>query len=238
MKLFVGLGNPGAKYAQNRHNIGFMALDQIASDHGFAPWRAKFQGQMCEGRLGSEKIILLKPETFMNLSGQSVGEAMRFFKLESTDTVVFHDEIDLAPAKVRLKSGGGHAGHNGLRSIHQHISPHYDRVRLGVGHPGHKDRVPGYVLSDFAKADQDWLDDVLRGISDGAPYLAEDDGPKFLNAVGLQVTPARSSTTKPKPKPAEPPAPQAPADANADAPADADVEDTRTTLQKLADRFR
>ncbi len=240
MKLFVGLGNPGAKYAQNRHNIGFMALDQIASDHGFAPWRAKFQGQMCEGRLGSEKIILLKPETFMNLSGQSVGEAMRFFKLESTDTVAFHDEIDLAPAKVRLKSGGGHAGHNGLRSIHQHISPHYDRVRLGVGHPGHKDRVPGYVLSDFAKADQDWLDDVLRGMSDGAPYLAEDDGPKFLNAVGLQVTPARSSTTKPKPKPAEPPAPQAPAnaDANADAPADADVEDTRTTLQKLADRFR
>ncbi|MEJ6509365.1 MAG: aminoacyl-tRNA hydrolase [Octadecabacter sp.] len=238
MKLFVGLGNPGAKYAQNRHNIGFMALDQIASDHGFAPWRAKFQGQMCEGRLGSEKIILLKPETFMNLSGQSVGEAMRFFKLESTDTVVFHDEIDLAPAKVRLKSGGGHAGHNGLRSIHQHISPHYDRVRLGVGHPGHKDRVPGYVLSDFAKADQDWLDDVLRGMSDGAPYLVEDDGPKFLNAVGLQVTPARSSTTKPKPKPAEPPAPQAPADANADAPADADVEDTRTTLQKLADRFR
>lgn len=230
MKLFVGLGNPGAKYAQNRHNIGFMALDQIASDHGFAPWRAKFQGQMCEGRLGSEKIILLKPETFMNLSGQSVGEAMRFFKLESTDTVVFHDEIDLAPAKVRLKSGGGHAGHNGLRSIHQHISPHYDRVRLGVGHPGHKDRVPGYVLSDFAKADQDWLDDVLRGMSDGAPYLAEDDGPKFLNAVGLQVTPARSSTTKPKPKPVEPPAPQAPADA--------DVEDTRTTLQKLADRFR
>jgi PTH1 family peptidyl-tRNA hydrolase len=230
MKLFVGLGNPGAKYAQNRHNIGFMALDQIASDHGFAPWRAKFQGQMCEGRLGSEKIILLKPETFMNLSGQSVGEAMRFFKLESTDTVVFHDEIDLAPAKVRLKSGGGHAGHNGLRSIHQHISPHYDRVRLGVGHPGHKDRVPGYVLSDFAKADQDWLDDVLRGMSDGAPYLAEDDGPKFLNAVGLRATPARSSTTKPKPKPAEPPAPQAPADA--------DVEDTRTTLQKLADRFR
>ncbi|MDB9943953.1 aminoacyl-tRNA hydrolase [Octadecabacter sp.] len=230
MKLFVGLGNPGAKYAHNRHNIGFMALDQIASDHGFAPWRAKFQGQMCEGRLGSEKIILLKPETFMNLSGQSVGEAMRFFKLESTDVVVFHDEIDLAPAKVRLKSGGGHAGHNGLRSIHQHISPRYDRVRLGVGHPAHKDRVPGYVLSDFAKADQNWLDDVLRGMSDGAPYLAEDDGPKFLNAVGLRVTPAGSSTTKTKPKPAEPAAPQVPADA--------DVEDTRATLQKLADRFR
>jgi PTH1 family peptidyl-tRNA hydrolase len=227
MKLFVGLGNPGAKYAQNRHNIGFMALDMIARDHGFAPWRAKFQGQWSEGRLGSDKIALLKPETFMNLSGQSVGEAMRFFKLDSTDVVVFHDEIDLAPAKVRLKSGGGHAGHNGLRSIHQHISPHYDRVRLGVGHPGHKDRVPSYVLSDFAKVDQDWLDDVLRGISDGAAHLAGDDGPKFLNAVGLRVTPARSSTTQPKPKPAavtETPPPE--------------EADTRSTLQKLADRFR
>ena len=123
MKLFVGLGNPGAKYAQNRHNIGFMAMDQIARDHGFSPWRAKFQGQLCEGKLGSEKVILLKPETFMNLSGQSVGEAMRFFKLDSTDITVFHDELDLAPSKVRLKSGGGHAGHNGLRSIHQHVSP-------------------------------------------------------------------------------------------------------------------
>ena len=228
MKLFVGLGNPGAKYAQNRHNIGFMALDHIAADHGFAPWRSKFQGQLSEGRLGSTKVILLKPETFMNLSGQSVGEAMRFFKLDSTDIVVFHDEIDLAPAKVRLKSGGGHAGHNGLRSIHQHISPHYDRVRLGVGHPGHKDRVPSYVLSDFAKADQDWLDDVLRGISDGAGYLADDDGPKFLNAVALRVTPARASTGTKGPKttkPDEKPAPE--------------VEpDTRNPLQKLADRFR
>ncbi|PVA05320.1 aminoacyl-tRNA hydrolase [Thalassorhabdomicrobium marinisediminis] len=228
MKLFVGLGNPGAKYAQNRHNIGFMALDRIAADHGFAPWRAKFQGQLSEGRLGSEKVMLLKPATFMNLSGQSVGEAMRFFKLDSTDIVVFHDEIDLAPAKVRLKSGGGHAGHNGLRSLHQHIGPHYDRVRLGVGHPGHKDRVPGYVLSDFAKADQDWLDDVLRGISDGAPLLAEGDGPKFLNAVALRVAPPRSSTS-PKPKQAQPakPAPETP-----------DTPDDRSPLQKLADRFR
>ncbi|WP_281984752.1 aminoacyl-tRNA hydrolase [Thalassorhabdomicrobium marinisediminis] len=228
MKLFVGLGNPGAKYAQNRHNVGFMALDRIAADHGFAPWRAKFQGQLSEGRLGSEKVMLLKPATFMNLSGQSVGEAMRFFKLDSTNVVVFHDEIDLAPAKVRVKSGGGHAGHNGLRSLHQHIGPHYDRVRLGVGHPGHKDRVPGYVLSDFAKADQDWLDDVLRGISDGAPLLAEGDGPKFLNAVALRVAPPRSSTS-PKPKQAQPakPAPETP-----------DTPDDRSPLQKLADRFR
>jgi PTH1 family peptidyl-tRNA hydrolase len=229
MKLFVGLGNPGAKYAQNRHNIGFMALDRFGSDHGFAPWRAKFNGQLTEGRLGREKVILLKPETFMNLSGQSVGEAMRFFKLDSTNVTVFHDEIDLAPAKVRLKSDGGHAGHNGLRSIHQHIGPHYDRVRLGVGHPGHKERVPGYVLSDFAKADQDWLDDVIRGMSDGVAHLADGDGPKFLNAVALRVTPARSSTTKPKaPKTAQKPA--------ADTSPQAD--DDRSALQKLTDKFR
>ncbi len=225
MKMFVGLGNPGAKYAQNRHNIGFMAVDQIATDHGFAPWRAKFQGQVSEGRLGSEKIVLLKPGTFMNLSGQSVGEAMRFYKLDSTDITVFHDEIDLAPAKVRLKAGGGHAGHNGLRSIHQHIGPHYDRVRLGVGHPGHKDAVPGYVLHDFAKADAEWLDDVLRGLSDGAVALAEGDGPRALNAVALRVAPARSSTTSPKAKPAPPPDPEPP-------------RDSRSALQKLADKFR
>ncbi|MDA9207368.1 aminoacyl-tRNA hydrolase [Octadecabacter sp.] len=227
MKLFVGLGNPGAKYAQNRHNIGFMALDQIASDHGFSPWRSKFQGQMCEGKLGSEKIVMLKPETFMNLSGQSVGEAMRFFKLDSTDITVFHDELDLAPSKVRLKSGGGHAGHNGLRSIHQHIGAHYDRVRLGVGHPGHKDRVAGYVLSDFAKAEQDWLDDVLRGIGNGAVNLAQDEGPKFLNAIALRANPPRSSTSKPKPKAPQPAALAEP-----------EPKDDRTALQKLADRFR
>ena len=234
MKLFVGLGNPGAKYAANRHNIGFMALDRIAEDHGFAPWRGKFQGQVSEGKLGSTKIILLKPTTFMNLSGQSVGEAMRFFKLDSTDVTVFHDEIDLAPAKVKVKAGGGHAGHNGLRSIHQHIGLHYDRVRLGVGHPGHKDRVPGYVLSDFAKAEADWLDDVMRGLSDGAPKLAAGDGPGFLNAVALRVTPPRSSTTTPKPKAAHKDTPPAPAEDTPPVP----VEDTRTPLQKLADKFR
>ncbi|EPX77122.1 aminoacyl-tRNA hydrolase [Litoreibacter arenae] len=223
MKLFVGLGNPGAKYSRNRHNIGFMAVDRIAEDHGFAPWKFKFQGQISEGRLGHEKIVLLKPTTFMNLSGQSVGEAMRFYKLDSTDVTVFHDEIDLAPAKTRVKAGGGHAGHNGLRSIHQHIGPHYDRVRLGVGHPGHKDKVPSYVLSDFAKADQDWLDDVLRGVSDGAPHLAEGDGAKFLNAVALRVAPARSSTSKPKAASKAEPEPE--------------PEDRRNPLQKLIDRF-
>ena len=227
MKLIVGLGNPGAKYAHNRHNIGFMALDQIARDHGFSPWRTKFQGQVSEGRLGSDKVILLKPETFMNLSGQSVGEAMRFHKLDPADVIVFHDELDLAPGKVRLKTSGGHAGHNGLRSIHAHISPDYDRVRLGVGHPGHKDAVAGYVLRDFAKAEQDWLDDVLRGIGDGIAHLVDGAGDKFLNAIALRVAPARSSTTpskKPKPVAAKPEPEPKP--------------DTRTALQKLADRFK
>lgn len=226
MKLFVGLGNPGAKYAGNRHNIGYMAVDRIAADHGFGPWRSKFQGVMSEGRLGREKVILLKPETFMNLSGQSVGEAMRFHKLEPSDVIVFHDELDLAPGKCRLKTGGGHAGHNGLRSIHAHIGEAYDRVRLGIGHPGDKNRVAGYVLADFAKADADWLDDLLRGISDGAAALADGEGPKFLNAVSLRTAPPRSSTgTQKRAEPAPEPDPQP-------------AEDTRSPLQKLVDRFR
>jgi len=225
MQVFVGLGNPGAKYAANRHNIGFMALDQLAEDHGFSAWRSKFQGLVAEGRLGSEKIVLLKPQTFMNLSGQSVGEAMRFYKCDSTDITVFHDEIDLAPAKIRLKAGGGHAGHNGLRSLHQHIGPHYDRVRLGVGHPGHKDKVAGYVLHDFARADQDWLDDLLRGISDGAPLLAAGDGSRFLNAVGLRLAPHKKSSGKAKAQNRPPPAPEP-------------LPDARSALQKLMDKFR
>ncbi|MCP1167546.1 aminoacyl-tRNA hydrolase [Limimaricola litoreus] len=236
MKLFVGLGNPGGKYAQNRHNIGFMAVDRIAADHGFSPWRAKFQGEIAEGRLGSEKVLLLKPMTFMNLSGQSVGEAARFHKLDSTDICVFHDEIDLAPGRLKTKAGGGHAGHNGLRSIHQHLGPHYDRVRMGVGHPGHKDAVPGYVLKDFAKADEAWLDDMLRGISDGAASLAAGDDARFLNAVALRLNPPRSGggtkgagakdKVSPVPAPAKAPL------------SEPDASDDRSALQKLADRFR
>ena len=197
MKLFVGLGNPGAGYARNRHNIGFMAMDRIAEDHGFAPWKSKFQGDVTEGRLGSNKVLLLKPGTFMNRSGQSVQAAMQFYKLEPADVVVFHDELDLAPGKCRVKQGGGHAGHNGLRSIHGHIGEAYGRVRLGIGHPGHKDKVAGYVLHDFAKAEEAWLDDLMRGISDGAAHLADGDTGKFMNAVALRVAPPRSSTTKP-----------------------------------------
>jgi peptidyl-tRNA hydrolase, PTH1 family len=225
MKLFVGLGNPGAKYAMNRHNIGFMAVDEIAAGHGFAPWRKKFQGQVSEGTLGGEKVILLKPETFMNLSGQSVGDAVRFYKLTVGDVTVFHDELDLAPAKVRVKQGGGHAGHNGLRSIHQHLSPDYARVRLGIGHPGRKELVSGYVLHDFSKADLNWLDDVLRGIGDGAAHLAAGNADKFMNAVALRTVPVRApSAVAKKPKPVKPsqPAP----------------EDSRTTLQKLVDKFK
>ena len=229
MKLIVGLGNPGAKYARNRHNIGFMALDQIASDHGFGPWKAKHQGSISEGRFGADKVILLKPETFMNLSGQSVQAAMRFYKLEPADVIVLHDEIDLAPGKVKCKSGGGHAGHNGLRSIHAHLGPDYDRVRLGVGHPGHKDAVPGYVLRDFPKADEGWLDDVLRGIGDGAPFLVAGDTGKFMNAVGLRVSPPRSGTgTKAPKKTAQ----------ELTEPEGEDVSAPQSPLQKLMDRFR
>lgn len=224
MKLFVGLGNPGAKYAQNRHNIGFMALDRIAEDHGFTPWRGKFQGSVSTGNLGGEKILLLKPETFMNNSGQSVGEAARFHKIPVGDVIVFHDELDLAPGKCRVKTGGGHAGHNGLRSIHAHLSDAYARVRLGIGHPGHKDAVSGYVLRDFAKADQDWLANILAGISNGAAHLAAGDSGKFLNAVSLRVAPPRSSKTAAK-KAGEIPPEAEPA------------KDTRSPMQKLLDRF-
>lgn len=237
MQIFVGLGNPGAKYERNRHNIGFMAMDRIAQDHGFSPWRARFQGEMSEGRLGGDKLVLLKPATFMNLSGQSVGEAMRFFKLEPGDVTVFHDELDLAPGKCRVKTGGGHAGHNGLRSIHAHITESYHRVRLGIGHPGRKDAVAGYVLHDFPKADQDWLDDLLRGISDGADALAGGDKSRFQNAVALRVSPPRSSTTRPQ----TPHAPKTDAP-KIDAPVPPETRtlpgDPRSPLQKLADKFR
>lgn len=230
MKLFVGLGNPGAKYENNRHNIGFMVMDRIERDHDFGPWRSKFQGAVSEGTLGGEKILLLMPETFMNLSGNSVAAAAKFYKIPTTDITVFHDELDLAPGKCRVKMGGGHAGHNGLRSIHGNIGDQYQRVRLGIGHPGHKDKVASYVLHDFAKADADWLDDLIRGISEGAPALAQGDPARFMNAVALRTNPPRSSTTQPE-KARTP----ARAEERADPPTDPD---TRSALQKLADKFR
>lgn len=227
MKLFVGLGNPGGKYAGNRHNIGYMAVDRIADDHSFGPWRGKFQGVVSEGRLGSEKVVLLKPETFMNNSGQSVGEAARFYKLDAADITIFHDEIDLAPGKLRVKSGGGLAGHNGLRSLHAHLGDAFQRVRIGVGHPGHKDAVPTFVLKDFSKADQNWLADILSGISDGADHLAEGDTGRFQNAVALRLNPPRSSTS-PKPTEEKPPKDEVVVPA----------EDARSPLQRLMDRFK
>jgi peptidyl-tRNA hydrolase, PTH1 family len=220
MKLFVGLGNPGAAYAGNRHNIGFMAVDRIAADHGFTPWKKGFQGVMSDGRLGDARVVLLKPGTFMNLSGQAVQAAVAFYKLPLADVVVFHDELDLAPGKLRVKFGGGHAGHNGLRSIHGHLGDQYHRVRMGIGHPGHKDAVAGYVLHDFAKADADWLEDVLRGVSEGAVALAEGQADKFQNAVALRVSPPRSGTGD-----------------KAAAPTPV-VEEARNPMQRLLDKFK
>ncbi len=236
MRLIVGLGNPGAQYAGNRHNIGFMAVDRIAAGHGFGPWRKAFRGQVAEGRLGGGKVLLMKPETFMNLSGEAVRAALDFYKLEPADIVVFHDELDLAPGKCRVKDGGGHAGHNGLRSLHQHIGDSYRRVRLGIGHPGRKDLVSGYVLHDFAKADRDWLEPLLEGISDGADDLARGDVARFQNAVALRTAPPRSGGARPDDAPKDP-APRGPATPE---PAREDEPDrgARSVLQRLADRFR
>jgi peptidyl-tRNA hydrolase, PTH1 family len=187
MLLFAGLGNPGTKYASNRHNVGFMAAEAIARRHSFSPWSRKFQGEVAEGRLGGEKVILLKPQTFMNLSGQSVGEAMRFYKLTPSDLTVFYDEIDLAAGKVRIKTGGGSGGHNGIRSIDAHCGPDYRRVRIGVGHPGVKELVHGHVLGDFAKADREWLESLLDAIAENAELLVKRDDNGFMNKISLAL---------------------------------------------------
>ena len=187
MQLWVGLGNPGAQYALHRHNVGYMAVDAIAETHGFSPDRKSFHGWVREGRVGPEKILLLKPATFMNESGRAVGDAARFYKLEAGDVTVFHDELDLAPFKVRVKTGGGTAGHNGLRSTEAHVGNAFRRVRLGIGHPGHKDRVTGYVLGNYAKAEMDPLADMLGAIAAEAPRLAAGDDARFMNEVSLRL---------------------------------------------------
>lgn len=185
MRLFVGLGNPGSKYQGNRHNIGFMAVDDIARRHGFAPWRRRFQGETAEGTLDRERVILLKPSTYMNESGRAVAEAANFFKLGQGDIVVFHDELDLPPAKLRIKTGGGHAGHNGLRSISAHVGNDYHRVRLGIGHPGTKELVHAYVLSDFAKAERPWVEALCDAVADNAALIATGKDGAFQNKVHL-----------------------------------------------------
>jgi PTH1 family peptidyl-tRNA hydrolase len=187
MLLFVGLGNPGAKYQSNRHNIGFMLVDEIARRHGFAPWRRRFQGETAEGTLERERIILLKPMTYMNDSGQAVQEASNFFKLAPNEITVFHDEIELPPAKVRVKVGGGIAGHNGLRSISAHVGNDYRRVRIGVGHPGIKELVYGHVLNDFGKDERPWVEALREAIADDAGLLAVGRDSTFQNKVHLAM---------------------------------------------------
>lgn len=213
MKLFVGLGNPGEKYAHNRHNIGFMAVEHIASAHGFGPWKKKFSGLAADGEIGGEKILLLKPATYMNESGRAVGEAARFLKIGLDRIVVFHDELDLAPAKIKVKIGGGDAGHNGLRSISAHLGSDYKRVRLGIGHPGSKDAVSYYVLNDFAKVEHEWRDALLDALAKSVPRLANGDDARFLTDVArvMQTAdepaveqPRAPSTTHAEPAPAKP----------------------------------
>lgn len=199
MKLFVGLGNPGAEYARHRHNIGFLALDRIADRHRLPAWRRRFQGEATEGDIDGERVLLLKPHTYMNESGRSVGEAARFLKIPIADIVVFHDELDLAPGKLRVKTGGGNAGHNGLRSITAHLENDYARVRIGIGHPGHKDAVSGYVLHDFAKAEMQWVEPLLDAIADAAGRLAKGDAQRFMTDVARALGEEAPATPAPKP---------------------------------------
>lgn len=219
MKLFIGLGNPGGKHAGQRHNIGFMAVDAIHRAHHFASWRAKFQAEVAEGTLGGEKVWLIKPHTFMNLSGQAAGEAMRYLKLSPADLWVFHDELDLAPGKLRVKAGGGHAGHNGLRSLIQHVGADFNRVRIGIGHPGRKELVTPYVLHDFAREDRTWLEPLLDAVGREAARLVGGDAAGFTSAVAQAVRPPGG----PEPRPDKPAARAA-----ADAAPESHVENTAT----------
>jgi PTH1 family peptidyl-tRNA hydrolase len=209
MRLVVGLGNPGPKYERNRHNVGFLAVDEIVRRHSFSAWRSRFQGLTSEGEVGGEKVLILKPATFMNESGRSVGEAMRFFKLNAADVTVLYDELDLAPTRIKVKQGGGNGGHNGLKSIDAHIGKDYWRVRIGIGHPGDKARVVGHVLSDFSKAEWPDFERLLDGISDRFDLLAQGKASDFMSKLAMDLNP---------PKPASDPKPAKAAPAPADAP--------------------
>lgn len=198
MLIIAGLGNPGAKYAGHRHNIGFMAADEIVRRHSFGPWKTKHKAEISDGVLSGEKVLVVKPQTFMNESGQSIGEILRFYKEDLSNLIVIYDELDLAPGKLRIKTGGGAGGHNGIRSIDAHCGKEYRRMRLGIGHPGHKDRVTGHVLGDFSKADHEWLDTLLGSIADNAGLLAENKDANFMNKVALE-TGQNQDAKKPKP---------------------------------------
>lgn len=203
MLLLVGLGNPGPRYAGNRHNIGYMAVDEIVRRHGFGPWRTRFRGQVSEGRMGDAKLLALKPETYMNESGRSVGEALRFYKLEPGAVLVFHDDLDLRPGKVKVKRGGGPGGHNGLRSLDAHIGRDYRRVRLGIGHPGHKDLVYPYVLKDFSKEEAKTVDKLIDAVAAELPKLISGDEGAFMSRIAHLMAPPKP---KPPPRAVEPPA--------------------------------
>ncbi|MCZ7447790.1 aminoacyl-tRNA hydrolase [Agrobacterium rhizogenes] len=196
MKIIAGLGNPGAQYAGNRHNIGFMAVDALQRLPSFAPWSKKFKAEISEGEIGGEKVLLMKPLTYMNLSGESVGEAMRFFKLTPADIIAIHDELDLLAGRTRIKIGGGHGGHNGLKSLDAHCGKEYRRLRLGIGHPGDKERVHGHVLGDFAKADRVWLDPLLDAIADNAAMLVKGEDSQLMNKLAL-ATGSKPEAEKP-----------------------------------------
>ena len=207
MRLFVGLGNPGDQHADDRHNIGFMAVDEIIRHHAFGAERRRFDGLLADGTIDGARVLVLKPTTFMNESGRAVGQAVRYFKIPLDDVVVFHDELDLAPGKLRVKQNGGNAGHNGLRSIDAHIGREYHRVRLGIGHPGNKNRVMRYVLSDFAKADDVWLDPLLDAVAKAAPLLAAGDPPGFATRVALLLRPPENQRREKKAPPGDAPTP-------------------------------
>jgi PTH1 family peptidyl-tRNA hydrolase len=223
--LFVGLGNPGSQYEKNRHNVGFMAVSRIVENHNFSPWKNKFQGSISNGLLRNQKIIILKPNTFMNLSGQSVGEVIRFYKIPSSKVIVFHDEIDFPLGKLKFKSGGGHAGHNGLRSISEHIGSDYIRIRIGVGHPGNKNAVANYVLGDFSKVEQETITQILKVISTEAPDLTLENTTDFGKSISEKIQKNTSKDKVIKKETVENPKRV--------------VEDTkRSSLQKLLDRFK
>ncbi|MDG2244506.1 MAG: aminoacyl-tRNA hydrolase [Rhodospirillaceae bacterium] len=200
MRLLVGLGNPGSGHSNNRHNLGFMAAESIVQRHGLGSWRTKFQGQMTQGQLGGDNIVVLKPATYMNESGRAVSEAMSFYKLDLDDVIVFYDEIELAPGKIRVRKGGGHAGHNGIRSLVSHIGEAFWRVRMGVGHPGNKDRVSGYVLQDFGKADSTWVTTLVDATADATPLLIEGEDNRFMTDVAQAM---RDVDTPPSPRDAK-----------------------------------
>jgi PTH1 family peptidyl-tRNA hydrolase len=187
MQIWTGLGNPGAHYALHRHNVGFMAVDTIAAVHNFSPWTKKFRGLVAEGRIGNARILLLKPQTFMNVSGDSVQQALHFFKQDVGSLTVFHDELDLAPMKVKVRIGGGLAGHNGLRSINAALGPDFRRVRIGIGHPGHKDKVTPHVLGNYAKSEMEPLSELLAALSAEALWLAQGDDARFMSDVALRL---------------------------------------------------